>query len=114
MSGDLENTALPVALYQRMPQLPTISTNGQQIPRIWLPEAIYEGKAEGYRWVGKSIEHRVEWMVGMPVNERDVSNTFDQHGDPLALFPFRRPGHYNESGHRLVADAVLAALSRQP
>ena len=58
MSGDLENTAMPVALYQRMPQLPTMNSNGQQIPRIWLPEAIYEGKAEGYRWVGKSIEHQ--------------------------------------------------------
>ena len=58
MSGDLENTAMPVALYQRMPQLPTMSSNGQQIPRIWLPEAIADGKAEGYRWVGKSIEHQ--------------------------------------------------------
>jgi trimethylamine-N-oxide reductase (cytochrome c) len=58
MSGDLENTAMPVSLYQRMPQLPTMNSNGQQIPRIWLPEAIYEGKAEGYRWVGKSIEHQ--------------------------------------------------------
>ena len=58
MSGDLENTAMPVELYQRMPQLPTMNSNGQTIPRIWLPEAIYEGKAEGYRWVGKSIEHQ--------------------------------------------------------
>jgi len=47
-----------VALYQRMPQLPTMNTNGQTIPRIWLPEAIVDGKAEGYRWVGKSIEHQ--------------------------------------------------------
>ena len=58
MSGDLENTAMPVELYQRMPQLPTMNTNGQTIPRIWMPEAITEGKAEGYRWVGKSIEHQ--------------------------------------------------------
>ena len=49
---------MPVALYQRMPQLPTMNSNGQQIPRIWLPEAIADGKAEGYRWVGKSIEHQ--------------------------------------------------------
>ena len=58
MSGDLENTAMPVELYQRMPQLPTMSSNAQTIPRIWLPEAIFDGKAEGYRWVGKSIEHQ--------------------------------------------------------
>jgi len=58
MSGDLENTAMPVELYQRMPQLPTMNSNGQTIPRIWMPEAIADGKAEGYRWIGKSIEHQ--------------------------------------------------------
>ncbi len=58
MSGDLENTAMPVELYQRMPQLPTMNTPFQKIPRIWLPEAILDGKAEGYSWVGKSIEHQ--------------------------------------------------------
>ncbi len=58
MSGDLENTSMPVELYQRMPQLPTISSTFQRIPRIWMPEAIADGKAEGYAWVGKSIEHQ--------------------------------------------------------
>src|SRR5258708_36897349 len=47
---------MPVELYQRMPQLPTISSTFQRIPRIWMPEAIADGKAEGYPWVGKSIE----------------------------------------------------------
>src|SRR5258705_401122 len=60
MSGDLENTAMPVELYQRMPQLPSMNSNGQTIPRIWMPEAIDEGKAEGYRWIGKSIEHQFQ------------------------------------------------------
>jgi len=58
MSGDLENTSMPVELYQRMPQLPTMSSTFQRIPRIWMPEAIADGKAEGYAWVGKSIEHQ--------------------------------------------------------
>ncbi len=56
MSGDLEGTAMPVELYQRMPQLPTMNTPNQKIPRIGMPEAIIDGKAEGYPWVGKSIE----------------------------------------------------------
>src|SRR5256886_6312945 len=58
MSGDLENTAMPVELYQRMPQLPTLCSTFQRIPRIFAPEAIADGKAEGYPWVGKSIEHQ--------------------------------------------------------
>ncbi len=58
MSGDLENTSMPIELYQRMPQLPTLSSTFQRIPRIWMPEAIADGKAEGYPWVGKSIEHQ--------------------------------------------------------
>jgi trimethylamine-N-oxide reductase (cytochrome c) len=56
MSGDLEGTSMPVELYQRMPQLPTINTPSQRIPRIFMPEAIADGKAEGYNWNGKSIE----------------------------------------------------------
>ena len=58
MSGDLENTAMPVELYQRMPQLPTMNSSFQRIPRLWMPEAIADGKAEGWPWVGKSIEHQ--------------------------------------------------------
>ncbi len=58
MSGDLEGTSMPVELYQRMPQLPTMNTPFQRIPRIFMPEAIIDGKAEGYPWVGKSIEHQ--------------------------------------------------------
>ena len=58
MSGDIEGTSLPVELYQRMPQLPTMNTANQKIPRIFMPEAIVDGKAECYLWNGKSIEHQ--------------------------------------------------------
>jgi hypothetical protein len=46
--------------------------------------------------------------LGIPVV--DVDSAFLAHGDPLSLFPFRRPGHYNVAGHRVVADVVLEAL----
>jgi len=58
MSGDIENTGMPIELYQRMPQLPTLNSSFQRIPRIGMPEAILDGKAEGWPWVGKSIEHQ--------------------------------------------------------
>lgn len=52
---------------------------------------------------------RVAHRVG--VEFIDVHAAFQASGDPVGLFPFRRRGHYNEAGHRLVAEAVLKALS---
>ena len=40
----------------------------------------------------------------------DLDNAFRVQADPLALFPFRRFGHYNETGHRLVAEEVLRVI----
>jgi hypothetical protein len=41
----------------------------------------------------------------------DINEVFQAHADPLSLFPFRRMGHYNEQGHRLVAEAVLKSIA---
>jgi hypothetical protein len=49
--------------------------------------------------------------LGIPII--DINDGFEAHGDPLSLFPFRRPGHYNEMGHRRVAEQVVDALSRR-
>jgi len=56
LSGDLQGTALSVNMYQRMPQLPTVNTVYQQVPRLKIPEAILEGKCEGYPTDPKAIE----------------------------------------------------------
>ena len=37
----------------------------------------------------------------------DISQVFDGQEDPLSLFPFREPGHYNEIGHKLVAEELI-------
>ncbi|MBK6863698.1 MAG: molybdopterin-dependent oxidoreductase [Ideonella sp.] len=56
MSGDIQNTGLGISYYQRMPQLPSFNTPTQKVPRLQIPEAILEGKAEGFPWDGKTIE----------------------------------------------------------
>jgi trimethylamine-N-oxide reductase (cytochrome c) len=56
ISGDVENTGAAISLYQRMPQLPSFNPSTQKVPRLRIPEAILEGKAEGYPWNGKTIE----------------------------------------------------------
>jgi len=40
----------------------------------------------------------------------DLNPAFAAHKDPLSLFPFRGPGHYNVSGNQLVAEQVLKSL----
>lgn len=52
---------------------------------------------------------RVAGDLGIPVI--DIRPAFQARSDPMSLFPFRGPGHYNEEGHRLVAEEVLKALS---
>ena len=48
--------------------------------------------------------------IGMPII--DIHPVFQAYRDPLALFPFRRKVHYNEEGHRLVAEEVLRSAIR--
>ena len=47
-SGDVIRTASLVSMYQRMPHGPSLNTVQQGVPRQRIPEAILEGKAEGY------------------------------------------------------------------
>ena len=56
MSGELEFTAMPIQLYQRMPQLISMNTVAQGIPRLKLPEAILEGHADGHISDPKTID----------------------------------------------------------
>lgn len=56
ISGDLANTTSSVALYQRMPHLPSMNSVAQQIPRMRLPEGIIEGNAQGFPREPKSLQ----------------------------------------------------------
>jgi hypothetical protein len=63
---------------------------------------------------GRTVADRVQVldivrMVGIPLI--DVHHAFRSQSDPLALFPFRRLGHYNEKGHHVVGDEVLKSIS---
>jgi len=56
ISGDLQNTSLAVDLYPRFPQLPTVNTVYQLVPRLYIPEAIMKGETEAYFTDPKTIE----------------------------------------------------------
>jgi lysophospholipase L1-like esterase len=82
---------------------------GGKFEFVYLPEW---ARYTRYTSLGKSARGDVLRLVqslGIPII--DIVPVFDAHGDPLSLFPFRGQGHYNEVGHRLVADAVLKGLA---
>jgi hypothetical protein len=41
----------------------------------------------------------------------DVQPAIDAHNDALSLFPFRRFGHYNKEGNKVIADVLLTVLA---
>ena len=55
-SGDLYGTGAAVNMYQRMPSFPTMNTVQQAVPRLKIPEAIIDGRCEGYPTDPKTIE----------------------------------------------------------
>jgi trimethylamine-N-oxide reductase (cytochrome c) len=48
MSGDLQMTGMAVNMYQRMPQLPTVNSVLQGVPRLRIPEALEGKPVSGY------------------------------------------------------------------
>jgi len=63
-------------------------------------------------WEPAAKRHRVlEAARSAGMQTLDLTLAFESHGDPLSFFPFQRWGHYNEAGHRLVADTLVDALT---
>jgi hypothetical protein len=83
---------------------------GGQLYFVYLPE--WARYSEYSSW-GKTKRGSVMKTVkSLRIPIIDIDPAFKAHGDPLSLFPFRAPGHYNEAGHRLVAQEVLKAIPR--
>jgi hypothetical protein len=49
----------------------------------------------------------IQLVTALKIPLIDIEPHFRAHSDPLSLFPFRKFGHYNEAGNRLVADVIL-------
>ena len=82
---------------------------GGTLEFVYLPEW---ARYTRYTSLGKSARDEVLKLVrGLGIPIIDIVPVFEAHGDPLSLFPFRGQGHYNEVGHRLVAQEVLRALT---
>ena len=82
---------------------------GGQLYFVYLPE--WARFTDNTSW-GKTNRNGVLTLVsnlGIPIV--DIAPVFQAYGDPLSLFPFRANNHYNETGHRLVAEEVVKVIS---
>jgi len=85
---------------------------GGRLYFVYLPEW---SRYAGYPSFGISRRSGVLDLVtnlGIPIIDLDA--TFRARADPLSLFPFRATGHYNETGHQVVAAEVLKSISLRP
>jgi hypothetical protein len=81
--------------------------NGQ-LYFVYLPE--WSSYAGIESWGTASRNAVLGLVADLGIALIDIDPVFRAHGDPLDLFPFRAVGHYNEAGHRLVAEEVLRRL----
>jgi hypothetical protein len=80
-----------------------------------LRDILSEAKVQVGAWGGilyfVYLPSWARYAQGIPII--DAYPAFQAHRDPLSLFPFRGPGHYNEAGHRVVAETVLNVISHR-
>jgi len=106
---DMEGTNLEIfAQVLRQAKLGVSQSNGTMY-FVYLPSwARYANVAL------PEIQHRervLSIVRSLQIPIIDMGQIFDHQKDPLAFFPFRQFGHYNETGHRLVAEEVLRQLA---
>ena len=106
---DLIETSLMDSLEQALREgKKSVESWGGRLYFVYLPDRDrYAGRTSAPD-ARAHVLHAVR-NLGIPLI--DIDNAFRPQPDPLALFPFRRLGHYNEAGHRLVAEEVLRTMT---
>ena len=85
----------------------TVESWGGSLYFVYLPPW------ERYALPGLAKKNRgevLQMLANLEIPVIDVHTSFQSHGDPLSLFPFRRSGHYNLEGSQVVAVTVTDRL----
>ena len=61
--------------------------------------------------VAKQRDSVLALIKSLSIPVIDIHPVFEAQRDPLAMFPFREPGHYTEKGHSLVSEEVVRTIS---
>lgn len=78
-SGSLADTGLAQRMFNRMPQIPTMNNSTQKIPRLRVPEAILDGKTEGYATDTKTIHAQLA-EYKYPVDGHSPAKMYYKYG----------------------------------
>lgn len=95
-----------VELFRRVLQkaIKSVTAREGRVAFVYLPQwARYSNPSHA----SQDRERILELVRGLGIPVIDIHPAFAAQKDPLALFPFRLPGHYNEQGNRIVAEEVL-------
>jgi hypothetical protein len=80
---------------------------------VYLPAWERYGNPETANRIVRYRDRVLTTMKGLEIATVDLHSAFQARGDPLSLFSFRRFGHYNEKGHKVVAEEVLKSVASE-
>jgi hypothetical protein len=109
VEASFESDELQIRLFREILQ------NARAFTNTWngMLYFVYLPAWQRYARPQSASDHRdaiLALVRGLNIPIIDIHEAFQAHGDPLRLFPFRQLGHYNDEGHRLVAETVLRYL----
>jgi hypothetical protein len=84
---------------------------GGKLYFVYLPSWARYAQRTGIEVKARTRTLSLVSTLGIPMI--DATAAFQAQRDPLSLFPFRGPGHYNQEGHRVVAETVLNVISQR-
>ena len=84
---------------------------GARLHFVYLPERERYSEPTNALAIREQVLLSVK-RAGIPLI--DIHDAFRVQKDPLALFPLRRMGHYNELGHQVVGETVVRNISFAP
>jgi PAS domain S-box-containing protein len=110
MAADFEGPNLNVFRDTLSQAKSRVDAWGGRLYFVYLPE--WARYTDYSSWGGAKRNEVLTLVNDLGIPLIDIDLAFHASGDPLALFPFREVGHYNETGHRLVAQEILKVISK--
>lgn len=87
------------------------ATWGGELYLVYLPERQRYSHRRTAALSEANRKRMLRLAEDLGVSVIDIHSAIQSHDDPLSLYPFRRRGHFNEDGYRLVAESVLRSIA---